>query len=132
MAKRVRRESVLNLVALRALAADSPEGTRALQRYVLGLALVALTAPLELFLREGCLLVPSRAEKPVRELVSRHGDRSPFAVDAGSALEFAQAAAEAFGVGPAWGDVTFEVGLVKAAAEKKSEQAKAKKPKTVA
>jgi CRISPR-associated protein Csb1 len=132
LAREVRRESVLNLVALRALAGDSSKGTKTLQRYVLGLALVALTAPLELFLREGCLLVPSRAEKPVRELVSRHGERNPFAVDAGSALEFARAAAEAFGVGPRWGDVTFEAGLVKAVAEKKSEQTKAKKPKTVA
>jgi CRISPR-associated protein Csb1 len=121
----VRRESVLNLVALRALSADSPEATRALQRYILGLALVALTAPLELFLREGCLLVPSAEEGATREVVSRSGDRTPFAVSADSALEFARSAAAAFGVGPAWPEAAFDGELVKAAAKAKKE----KKPK---
>jgi CRISPR-associated protein Csb1 len=125
----VRRESVLNLVALRALAADAPEGTRALQRYVLGLALVALTAPLQLFLREGCLLVPSAGEAASRDVVSRNGERLPFAVNADSALEFARAAATAFGVGPAWGEAAFDAGLVKAAATEKKEKKEKKKEK---
>jgi len=125
----VRRESVLNLVALRALATKSPEGTRALQRYVLGLALVALTAPLELFLREGCLLVPSEGEAAIRKEVSRTGKRVPFDVSAASALEFAQAAAAAFEVGPAWAEAAFDDELVKVAANAKVAKAKAAKAK---
>jgi CRISPR-associated protein Csb1 len=121
----IRRESVLNLVALRALAAESPEATKVLQRYVLGLALVALTAPLELFLREGCLLVPSGGEEAaIRKEVSRSGKRLPFAVNAESALEFAKSAAEGFKVGPAWGEAAFDAGLVKAAANVKAAKAK--------
>jgi len=125
------RESVLNLVALRALATISPEGTRALQRYILGLALVALTAPMELFLREGCLLVPSASESASREVVARSGKRTPFAVTADSALEFARAAAGEFGVGEAWPEVVFKDELVKAAAEEKAAKAKKEKEKKV-
>ena len=125
----IRRESVLNLVALRALASDTLESTKTLQRYILGLALVALTAPLELFLREGCLLVPSASEAATREVVSRSGERAPFAVSADSALEFAKSAAAAFEVGPAWIEAAFDAGLVKKAADKKSADAKAKKEK---
>jgi CRISPR-associated protein Csb1 len=124
----IRRESVLNLVALRALAAESPEATKALQRYILGLALVALTAPLELFLREGCLLVPATDEQPDRKVVPRSGRRSPFDVTAESALKFAQAAASAFGVGPDWPEAAFDGGLVKAAAKAKKDK-KEKKTK---
>jgi CRISPR-associated protein Csb1 len=126
----VRRESVLNLVALRALAAKPPVETKALQRYVLGLALVALTAPLELFLREGCLLVPSGGEDAViRDEVSRSGKRVPFALNADSALEFAQAAAAAFIVGKAWAEAAFDDELVKAAANAKVAKAKVAKAK---
>jgi CRISPR-associated protein Csb1 len=124
----VRRESVLNLVALRALAANTTEATESLRRYVLGLALVALTAPLELFLREGCLLVPAVGEKTARNVVSRSGVRSPFDVTAASALEFAQSAAAAFGVGPNWPEAAFDGELVKAAAKAKKEK-KEKKTK---
>lgn len=114
----VRREAVLNLVALRALAGTDADGTRALQRYILGLALVALTAPAELYLREGCLLVPARGETARQEVVQRNGERSAFTVDAAEALEFARAGAAAFGVGQDW-EATFESDAVKATAEKK-------------
>ena len=36
----IRREAILNLIALRALAGPEPEGTQTIQRYILGLALV--------------------------------------------------------------------------------------------
>jgi CRISPR-associated protein Csb1 len=112
------------------LAAKPPVGTKALQRYVLGLALVALTAPLELFLREGCLLVPSGGEDAViRDEVSRSGKRVPFALNADSALEFAQAAAAAFIVGKAWAEAAFDDELVKAAANAKVAKAKVAKAK---
>jgi CRISPR-associated protein Csb1 len=120
---------VLNLVALRALAAKPPEATKALQRYLLGLALVALTAPLELFLREGCLLVPSEGEPAVRNEVSRSGKRVPFSLNADSALEFAQAATTDFVVGKDWEKASFDDELVKAAANVKIAKAKVAKEK---
>ncbi len=52
----IERDVTINLVALRGLqAADDPE-TKALKKYLLGLALTAATADLDLFLREGCHL----------------------------------------------------------------------------
>jgi hypothetical protein len=62
-------------------------------------------------------------------VVSRSGERAPFAVSADSALEFAKSAAAAFEVGPAWIEAAFDAGLVKKAADKKSADAKAKKEK---
>jgi len=126
----IRREAVFNLVALRALAgADSAE-TLALRRYVLGLGLVAFTAPVELFLREGCLLVPSLEEPASRKIVSRQGERTDFQLSASDALQYAQAAAAAFGVGPAW-EASFNQEAVAAAAEawKNSNEGKSKKAK---
>lgn len=121
----IRREAVLNLVALRALSATAADATRALQRYILGLALVALLAPAERFLREGCLLVPVEAEPAAAKLVDRSGKRSGLDLTAADALEFAQAAAADFGVGGAW-TATFSPDSVKQAAGKKKEE-KAKK-----
>src|SRR5690606_32525640 len=46
----------INLVALRGLRGKDDEETKAVQRYLLALALLAASADLELFLREGCLL----------------------------------------------------------------------------
>jgi len=123
----VKREAILNLIALRALAGTDAEGTLALQRYILGLALVALTAPVELYLREGCLLVPAQRETARQELVKRSGERSALTLDATRTLEFAQASAAAFGVGESW-EASFESDAVKATADKKKAD-KAKKPK---
>lgn len=52
----IERDVTINLVALRGLRGNDITETRELQKYLLGLALVAATADLELFLREGCLL----------------------------------------------------------------------------
>lgn len=123
--KGVRREAILNLVALRALAGPDAAVTQALQRYILGLALVTLTAPVELYLREGCLLVPSQ-EAAEQRLVLRSGERTTFTTTADESLEYAKASAAAFGVGADW-EATFEPDAVKATADKKK-AAKAKKP----
>jgi CRISPR-associated protein Csb1 len=120
--KGVRREAILNLIALRALAAANAETTLALQRYILGLALVALTAPVELYLREGCLLVPAQAGAE-QQVVRRTGERAPFSASAEEALEFAQVSAKAFGVGENW-TAAFEPESVKAASDKKKAKAK--------
>lgn len=53
----IEREVTINLVALRGLRGESAgEETSRVQKYILSLALLAATADLELFLREGCLL----------------------------------------------------------------------------
>lgn len=94
----VRRDSVLNLIALRQncqtdLADEAPD---ALSAYIFGLGLVALTLHPEVFLRQGCLLV---AASPVEAVVrARDGSQTVFALTADEALAYAQAAAERFGV----------------------------------
>jgi CRISPR-associated protein Csb1 len=52
----IERDVTINLVALRGLRAKDAAETNEVQKYLLGLALLAATADLELFLREGCLL----------------------------------------------------------------------------
>jgi len=123
--KGVAREAVLNLIALRALAGADSGGTLALQRYILGLAMVALTAPVELFLREGCLLVQS-AGGSEQLVVKRTGERTKFTVIAEEALRFAQASADAFGERVNW-TATFEAEAVKATSEKKKAKKAGKK-----
>src|SRR5437763_12750924 len=102
----VRRDATLSLAALRLLAVREADGTlsadrtQALRRYVLGLALVALTAPQSAHLRQGCNLVPDtdnpREFKPVRA----DGKREDVTVShEKDALPFAEAAAAAFKVG---------------------------------
>lgn len=98
-ATEIKREATLNLIALRSLGGGDEAGTLALQRYILGLALVALLSPMELYLREGCLLtsIGTTAQE-----VPRRGNKEDFAVSYEEALAYAQAAAAAFGVGPDW------------------------------
>ena len=99
------REAVLSLSALRRLksttknsSADT-EATKQLQAYILGLSLIAFTAPQDTFLRMGCELTPD-PDKPAKcELVKTDGTREDFSVSHDDALAFAKKAAEAFGVG---------------------------------
>lgn len=117
----IRREAVLNLVALRALTGSDPGASRKLQRYILGLALVALLARSEKFLRQGCLLVPADGTPTEAKVVDRAGVRNPLEVTEESALPFARAAAIDFGVGEPW-TATFDKDAVKKASEKKKEE----------
>ena len=91
----IRHTVTVNLVALRRLGGD--DGL-ALRRYVLGLALVAATAPLNGFLRQGCLLTPDPDAPASWAAVGRDGMREAVALEADAALAFAQSAAAAFGV----------------------------------
>lgn len=93
------RDVTINLVALRRLNAGAD--TAKLQRYILGLCLVAATEPLDGFLRQGCLLVP-KPEQPVGwQEVQRTGVRTPIALTNAEARRLAGAWAEEYGVGPA-------------------------------
>jgi CRISPR-associated protein Csb1 len=119
----IRRDAVLNLVALRALTGRDAVASRELQRYVLGLSLVALLARSEKFLRQGCLLVPKDGKAAEAKVVDRTGARSSLDVTEESALAFAREAAKDFGVGEAW-TATFDKDAVKVAQKKKDEKPK--------
>ncbi|MGE3854470.1 MAG: type I-U CRISPR-associated RAMP protein Csb1/Cas7u [Planctomycetota bacterium] len=96
----IRRDATLGLAALRHLhAGKDAEKTLKLRRYILGLSLVAFTAPTESYLRQGCTLVlNSDAPRDFVEVYS-DGKRLPCDISHDAALEFATQAAEAFGVG---------------------------------
>lgn len=100
----------LNTRALRKLHGE------ALQNYVLGLGLVALLAPADLDLREGCNLV---VESTAVEAVNEDGTRASFEMTYPEALEFAKQAAKVFGVG-ANRQFTYSESKVKAKLEGKS------------
>jgi len=85
----IRQEAILDLSALRALAAPGDaEDTLKLRRYVLGLALVTFTAPMEPCLREGCELVPSPEKDAEWKLVQHDGKRKDLVVTHCQALAF--------------------------------------------
>ncbi|MTW17845.1 type I-U CRISPR-associated protein Cas7 [Rhodoplanes serenus] len=94
----IRRDAILSLVALRTIGPQGAKG-EALRRYVLGLALVAMTHGRPHNLRQGCLLVGDPDKPAAWELVGNDGTRKPVAADPAGALGFAQGAAKAFGVG---------------------------------
>jgi hypothetical protein len=91
--------SHLSLAALRLLRAGDDARTGDLRRYILGLALTALTAPHSVYLRQGCQLVPADPDNP-REptLVHANGRREGIKLTHDEVVAFAQAAAKAFNV----------------------------------
>jgi CRISPR-associated protein Csb1 len=93
------RNTVLNLVGLRGIRASSAEQQTALRRYILGLALVAITAPQDYFLRQGCLLVQSSSKPSECKLVFRDGRREEQALLLEDVEAYARSAASAFQVG---------------------------------
>ena len=114
----IRRDTTVNLIALRRLRGEN--GT-ALRRYVLGLALVAATAPLDGFLRQGCLITPDPDEPGAWVSVGRDGVREAVALGENSAFDLAQRACKDFfgGVPPAR-TVKFDKELAKQDAKKKA------------
>ncbi len=109
----VRRDVTFSLAALRLLSAgDDLDATLALRRYVLGLSLVALTAPSQTYLRQGCNLVPDTDQPRVAKLVHADGQRNDFGVAHDQALSYAKAVAVAFGVGESQ-TVAFDPALAK-------------------
>jgi CRISPR-associated protein Csb1 len=97
----IRRDATLGLAPIRQLhAGKDVENTLALRRYIFGLSLVAFTANVESYLRQGCMLVLN-PDQP-REFVEVHpnGRRTPCDITHDVALQFASEAAKAFGVPP--------------------------------
>jgi len=122
----IARDLTVNLVALRRLQAGGDAAL--LHRYVLGLALVAVTEPLDGFLRQGCLLVPDvDAPSPWFE-VARTGARTEISLDSAAARKLAAAAAAEFGVGEGR-VVKFDTSLAKSDVADDKEKKKGKKAK---
>lgn len=89
----IERDVTINLVALRGIRGKDAAETAEVQKYLLGLALLAATADLELFLREGCLLryadkedkwtaVPRRGEPGEKDKVTLPKDLVAYATAA--------------------------------------------------
>lgn len=95
----VRRDVTFSLAALRLLSAADDAQTLKLRRYILGLALVALTAPAQTYLRQGCNLVPDVDKPRSFTLVGADGRRSKLELTHDQTLSFARLAAKEFGVG---------------------------------
>jgi CRISPR-associated protein Csb1 len=93
----IERDVTLNLIALRRLRGESSSHLR---HYILGLALVAATEPIDGFLRSGCLLTPDPASDAEWQLVSRDGMRVAVELDPGIIRKYAESNADAFGKGP--------------------------------
>ena len=94
------RIATLSLAALRLLRAGPDKGrSLALRRYILGLALVALTAPRSAYLRQGCNLVPDPEKPRSVQVVHPDGTRADLTVSDTEAIAFARAAAAEFGIG---------------------------------
>lgn len=72
---RIEREITVNLIALRGIRGNNAEETAHIQRYLLGLSLLAATADIDLFLREGCHL--RYAGEDSWYTVPRRGDPAP-------------------------------------------------------
>jgi CRISPR-associated protein Csb1 len=86
---RIEREVTVNLVALRGLRGTNDGETEAIRKYLLGLSLVAATADIELFLREGCLLRYAENGDQWYQ-VPRRGEPSSVALSAKTVEEYAK------------------------------------------
>lgn len=131
IAKSIRRDATLHLAALRLLkAGGDAEATRALRRYVLGLALTAFTYSPSGYLRQGCNIVPNPERPREFRSVSSDGIRTDANLSHDAAITYAKETAEAFVVGEDR-DVKFDAALAKAdvteGGDKKAKGGKGKK-----
>jgi CRISPR-associated protein Csb1 len=109
----IRRDVTFSLAALRLLkAGDDGDQTLSLRRYVLGLSLVALTAPPQTYLRQGCNLVPDFDHPKTMTIVKADGTRDELKITHDQARTYAEAAAKTFGVGDSM-TVKFDPDLAK-------------------
>jgi CRISPR-associated protein Csb1 len=122
----IRRDFSLNLSVLRALNGANEVETKNLQRYVLGLALIALTATQESTLRQGCQLLPKG--KPTWKQFLANGDESDWIPENLDFLGFATAAAREFKVvSPTSQPLIFDKALLKASIDADTKKKAAKK-----
>jgi len=122
----IEKDVIINLIALRRLTGKDDSESQKLRRYILGLSLVAATAPLDLFLRQGCLLVPDHQTPSQWNQVERDGKRITVGLTEEIATEYAIKEAESFGVGPKR-EVVFDKARAKEDAVKADKKKSAKK-----
>lgn len=91
----IEREVTVNLVALRGLRGVNETETAAIRKYLLGLSLVAATADIELFLREGCHLRYAD-DKDTWYQVPRRGIPTEVSLDVSAIRDYAAAGANYF------------------------------------
>lgn len=89
----IERHVTVNLIALRRLDGENGE---ALRRYILGLTLVAASAPLDGFLRQGCLLTLDPSSPNQWQTVERDGKRESVQFDFDVAVEYAKKVCDLF------------------------------------
>jgi CRISPR-associated protein Csb1 len=87
---RVEREVTVNLVALRGIRGKDLDETAHIRKYLLGLSLVAATADIDLFLREGCHLRYTGRDN--WHAVPRRGDVAPVDLAAARTMVLTYAA----------------------------------------
>jgi len=95
----IEQDITVNLVALRRLQAGTEDETTKLQRYLLGLSLLVATAPMDGFLRQGCLLVPSEEQPAKWKLVMRDGKRLEVELTHEAVKNYTKIVAASFVVG---------------------------------
>ena len=92
----IQRDVTVNLVALRAINGADEEKTKNVRRYLLALTLIAATAEIDLFLREGCHL--RYADEDLWNAIPRRGEPKPIDLTSENAqktlLEYARSAVE--------------------------------------
>ncbi len=95
---RIEREITANLVALRAINGADEEKTKSIRRYLLALTLLAATAEIDLFLREGCHLRYAADDR--WNIIPRRGEIEPIDLSSEDAqktlLAYAENAVKSF------------------------------------
>lgn len=121
----IERHVTINLLALRRLSASNEDETKKLRAYLLGLAVVAATAPLDGFLRQGCLLVADDQEAGQWKAVYPDGKREPLVLTHETAKDYAMNAADSLGQRAAARTVSFskDRAVQDAKTDKKAERA---------
>jgi len=114
------RDASLNLCTLRDITTPDGKEKVKLQRYILGLSLVALTFfdGKTLNLRQGCQLVADTSKPTTRVLVAADGTDKPFEITREDAIAYAKLAAKEFGVAHAPLEGKFDPKLAKEALKK--------------
>ena len=91
----IERSITINLAALRGI---EGENTAALRSYLLGLSLVAATAPFDPYLRPGCLLIPDGESTPEWHLIELSGTRQKIELFEDFALRYCAVVADDLGL----------------------------------
>lgn len=119
------RQTTLNLIALRSLNGADEVSTRTLRHYLLGLALTAATADMELYLREGCLLRYAEKYEEPWEIVHRRPTYEAKFTKLSSTivLQYAKDAAKEFDVKQPERSFEFDINKAKVLLAKKEEEA---------